>query len=132
MTDLNLGWFAVSLDVKDIAKSLEFYRKLGFQQVDGGVELRHAALQKGDCRIGLYQGHLDPAETQLMFWQGDVRAITKALGEQGLSFERELTDEHGGSGALLRDPDGHPIYFVNLPGATRRDVDGAAPPVDTL
>jgi len=118
---MELGWFEVSLDVKDIGKSLDFYRALGFDLVDGGVEVRVATLQKGDCRIGLYQGHLDPPETQLIFWQGDVEAIARELTDKGLSFEKGPSEGHGGGvGAMLRDPDGHPLYFVNLPGVTRK------------
>src|SRR5512140_999199 len=56
MADLNLGWFEVSLDVKDIKRSLAFYQALGFQIVDGSIEKRNVTLQKADCRIALYQG----------------------------------------------------------------------------
>ena len=67
MSDLNFGWFEVSLNVQDIGRSLEFYRTLGFEQVDGSLALRNVTLQKGDCRIALFQGHLDPPVTQLSF-----------------------------------------------------------------
>jgi catechol 2,3-dioxygenase-like lactoylglutathione lyase family enzyme len=117
---MELGWFEVSLDVKDIERSLAFYRTLGFEIVDRAGEGRVATVQKGDCRIGLYQGFLDPAETQLVFWQGDVEAIAGALESRGLTFERgPAQGDGGGTGAILRDPDGHPIYFVNMPGVTR-------------
>jgi lactoylglutathione lyase len=120
MTDMHLGWFVVSLDVKDMARSLEFYKKLGFRQVDGDAESTNVTLQKGDCRIGLYQGHLDPPETQLIFWQGDIDAIAGALADNGLQPERDINDAKGGRGVLLKDPDGHPLYFVNLPDVTQK------------
>jgi catechol 2,3-dioxygenase-like lactoylglutathione lyase family enzyme len=114
---VDLGWFEVSLNVRDIVRSLAFYEMLGFRAVGGSVEMRAITLQKADCRVGLYQGHLDPPETQLIFWQGDVAEIAQSLESKGLKFERAAAKDHdGGIGALLRDPDGHPPYFVNLPG----------------
>jgi len=118
---MDLGWFEVSLNVQDINRSLAFYQTLGFALVDGSVAARTVTLQKGDCRIALYQGHLDPPVTQLIFWQGDVGAIARDLTSKGLSFEKEpLVGHGGGTAALLRDPDGHPLYFINLPGVTRK------------
>jgi lactoylglutathione lyase len=117
---MELGWFEVSLDVKDIARTRDFYEKLGFEVVGEAVEGRVVILQKADCRICLYQGILDPPETQLIFWQGDVAAIAKDLTGKGIAFEREPSRGDGdGTGALVRDPDGRPIYFVNVPGVTR-------------
>lgn len=122
MADLNLGWFEVSLDVKDIKRSLAFYQTLGFQIVDGSIEKRNVTLQKADCRIALYQGHLDPPVTQLIFWQGDVEAIADELTRKGLHLKKSADEsEAGGVGAMLMDPDGHPLYFVNMPGVTRKD-----------
>lgn len=121
---MEFGWFELSLPVQDIATSVVFYGNLGFRQVDGGVPLRHVTLEKGDCRIALYQGHLDPARPQLIFWQGDVEAIARALEARGLEFEKPpAKDGAGGVGAMLRDPDGHPLYFVNLPGVQRERSD---------
>lgn len=118
---MDLGQFVVSLDVQDIERSLSFYEKLGFSVVDGSIAARFLTLQNGDCRLGLYQGHLDPAETQLIFWQGDVEAIVRDLEGKAVTFERRpAKHDDGGTAALLRDPDGHPIYFVNLPQAEGR------------
>ncbi len=120
VTERNLGWFEISLNVEDIARSVTFYKTLGFALVDGSIEARYVTLQKHDCRIGLYQGFLDPPETQLIFWQGDVPAIANDLTNAGLRFERGPTKgDGGGTAVLLRDPDGHPIYLVNMPGITR-------------
>lgn len=113
---IDLGRFEVALDVADIARSLAFYQAAGFEVVDGGVAARHATVQKGDCRIGLYQGFLDPPTTQLIFVQGDVEAIHRRLSGQGLAFDKPPARGDGdGIGAMLKDPDGHPLYFVNLP-----------------
>ncbi|THD79346.1 MAG: hypothetical protein E7812_09745 [Phenylobacterium sp.] len=122
--DMALGWFELSLDVKDIGRSVDFYGKLGFEPVGGRIEERYVTLQNRDCRIGLYQGYLDPTETQLIFWQGDVRATAETLAGQGAAFEPRfrdgpLTTDEGHVAAMLRDPDGQLIYLVNIPGVTR-------------
>ena len=113
---MDLGRFETSLDVKDIEKSVAFYKALGFRQVDGSIEIRNVGLRKGDCRLTLYQGYLDPPELQLIFWQGNVAAIARDLSAKGLSFEDgwPRSDENG-TAAMLKDPDGHPLYFINLP-----------------
>jgi len=123
--DMTIGWFELSLDVKDIKRSAAFYKMLGFEEVGGEIEDRHVALQNRDCRICLYQGYLDPAEPQLIFWQGDVRSTAQGLMDQGAAFEPRfkdgaLTNDQGHVAAMLRDPDGVPIYLVNIPGVTRK------------
>ena len=123
---MNLGYFETSLDVKDIGRSQAFYESLGFELIDGAVEIRTLTLQKGDCRLGLYQGHLDPARTQLIFWQGDVAAIAGEVGAAGIGFFREPRSDEGGTAFMLLDPDGHPVFvicmkinFYNQPGYER-------------
>lgn len=111
---MQLGRFEVGLDVKDIHASWAFYEKLGFKITDGALERRFVTIENGDCRLTLYQGYLDPAETQLIFVQGNVEAIAADLTAQSLTLERPLKRDATGIGAFLRDPDGHPIYFVNM------------------
>ena len=113
---MDLGRFETSLDVKDVEKSLAFYKALGFRQGDGGVDIRNVGLRKGDCRLSLYQGYLKPAETQLIFWQGNVEAIAGDLTSKGVRVEEGWPKkDKNGSAAMLKDPDGHPLYFINLP-----------------
>ena len=123
---MDLGYFETSLNVGDIARSLAFYRTLGFEPVDGDVDIRTVTLQKGDCRLGLYQGHLDPARTQLIFWQGDNTRIAEALRARGVDFFRPPASDDGGAAFMLLDPDGHPVFvitmkvqFYNQPGHAR-------------
>ena len=40
----------------------------------GGDAGKSHTLEAGDCRLALYEGVLDPAEPQLIFWNGDVEA----------------------------------------------------------
>jgi catechol 2,3-dioxygenase-like lactoylglutathione lyase family enzyme len=114
---MELGWYELSLDVKDVERSCDFYAKLGFQIVGSAPEHGVATVQRGNCRIGFYQGRAP--ETTLMFWQGDVETIAGDLKSKGLAFERGPTADDKGVGALLRDPDGMAVYFVNLRDKTR-------------
>jgi catechol 2,3-dioxygenase-like lactoylglutathione lyase family enzyme len=112
---MKLGWFEISLPVADIAASLAFYEGLGFEALDGAVEVRAVTLQRGDCRICLYQGHLDPAAVQLVFWQGDVEAIARDLVAKGLRFKSGPNKSAEGASAMLVDPDGHHLFFIAMP-----------------
>ena len=56
---LELGNFSVSLTVKDIRASKDFYEKLDFKEVAGKLEQNWIVLQNGPVRIGLFQGMFD-------------------------------------------------------------------------
>jgi hypothetical protein len=117
--DMDLGDFEMGFKVRDIHQSLAFYAKVGFEVVDGCVEDRTVTLQNGACRIALYQGYdVDPVF--LNFREGDVHGIAHELTGRGLKFDKPaFTGEDGGSGALLKDPDGNVLYFCSHPGAAR-------------
>ena len=55
---MRLGNFSVSLAVKDLAASREFYEKLGFHVV-GGNGRNFSILQNETSTIGLFQGMFD-------------------------------------------------------------------------
>jgi len=114
---MDLGRFETSLAVGDIGRSLAFYKALGFRQTDGAVEIRNVTLRKGDCRLALFQGYLEPPRTQLIFWQGRVAANARALIAKGLAFDEghPRSAKDGGAAGMLRDPDGHPIYLIYMP-----------------
>jgi lactoylglutathione lyase len=122
--DMKLGWFELSLPVADIARSVEFYEKLGYRIVRGSIADRHVTLQNIDSRIALLEGYLQPPdEPQLIFWQGDVGAEAKALAAQGAVFagrfkDGPITSAEGHTALYARDPDGQPIYLINIPGET--------------
>jgi len=112
---MDLGQFETSLPVKDIERSLAFYQALGFQIVDGGVDIGTLSLLNGDCRLALYQGYLDPPRLQLIFWQGDVEAIGRDVVGKGLILEKGPHKDDKGAALMLLDPDGHPIFLINMP-----------------
>jgi catechol 2,3-dioxygenase-like lactoylglutathione lyase family enzyme len=107
-----LGHFEISLDVQDMDRTADFYRALGFAVVESAQ--RNVTLTSGDCRLSLYQGHLDPARTQLIFWQGDIDAIAGEVRRQGLDFFQAPRGDDKGAVFMLRDPDDNPLFFINL------------------
>ncbi|MBT8065597.1 MAG: VOC family protein, partial [Gammaproteobacteria bacterium] len=53
---MDLGSISLSLAVKDLAASRDFYEKLGFVQAGGNAEQNWLILRNGDHVIGLFQG----------------------------------------------------------------------------
>jgi len=53
---MKLGAFSISLTVKDINASKEFYEKLGFIPFAGSLEQHYLIMKNGDTLIGLFQG----------------------------------------------------------------------------
>ena len=53
---MRLGNFSISLAVKDIAGSREFYEKLGFRVIVGEQKQNWLILQNDTATIGLFQG----------------------------------------------------------------------------
>ena len=110
--------------VKDIEASMTFYEALGFTRAEYAEDAGTATMVLGDCRLGLFQGHLDPDRPQLIFWQGPIEAVAGAAEQAGLSFRSALRhDEEGGGAFMLDDPDGHPLFFIRMPGVTRQQPD---------
>jgi catechol 2,3-dioxygenase-like lactoylglutathione lyase family enzyme len=112
-SDLDRGFCQVSLPVKDPDCTAGFYELLGFRR-KANDDPRVAPLTNGDCRICLYQGYLDPDELQLNFWQGDIDAMAAVARSEGLRFYREPGRDDAGAAFMLTDPDGRPVFFINM------------------
>lgn len=56
---MKLGVFSLSLSVKDLSKSKEFYEKLGFSAMGGGMENNYLIMKNGSTLIGLFQAMFD-------------------------------------------------------------------------
>ncbi len=119
---MELGCFSVSLAVKDIKISKEFYEALGFKVFAGDQSQGWLIMKNGSTNIGLFQGMFD--KNILTFNPGwnqdagnleeftDIRELQKSLKSKGLKLETEA-DESGVGPAnfTLIDPDGNPILF---------------------
>ena len=119
---MELGAFSVSLAVKDINASREFYARLGFEEVGGNAEENWLILRNRDHTIGLFQGMFD--KNMLTFNPGwdqhcnhldaftDVRDLQQALRSQGVEISIEADESGTGPASLMiTDPDGNPILI---------------------
>lgn len=117
---MKLGAFSVSLNVKDIHKSKEFYSKLGFEELGGDISQNWLILKNENCIIGLFQGMFD--KNILTFNPGwnenaeniesftDVRELQKQLKASGIKLTTEANEETEGPAYFtLEDPDGNQI-----------------------
>lgn len=121
-SNAHIGALSVSLSVKDIAASAEFYGHLGFEPFMGDPAQNWQMLRNGDHVIGLFQG-LFPKNT-LTFNPGwdqqaapmsefrDVRDIQAALKAAGVPLVMEAdADSTGPASLMLMDPDGNPVLI---------------------
>jgi catechol 2,3-dioxygenase-like lactoylglutathione lyase family enzyme len=119
---MKLGAFSVSLAVRDISASRDFYAKLGFEQVGGNADENWLILRNGEHTIGLFQGMFD--RNMLTFNPGwdqhcnnldtftDVRELQKALRSQGVEIGVEADEAiEGPASFMITDPDGNPILI---------------------
>jgi lactoylglutathione lyase len=109
---MDLGKFSVSLAVKDINASLEFYKKMGFESIGGDLsgEKKWSILVNGSTKIGLFQGMF--LENILTFNPTDLRTLQKQLRINGMRFEKEIEEHTDGPGhAILKDPDGNIVLL---------------------
>ena len=53
---MNLGQFSVSLSVKNLRASKDFYENLGFTAFGGAMERNYLIMKQGDTLTGLFQG----------------------------------------------------------------------------
>jgi len=106
---MNLGQFSLSLTVKDIAASREFYEKLTFKVIDGNQSEGWLILRSGETVIGLFQDKFD--RNLLTFNPSDVRTIQAHLKQQGVTLIQEAKPGEGPAHITLVDPDGNPILF---------------------
>ena len=117
---MQLGTFSLSLAVKDIQVSKDFYEKFGFQVFGGDISQNWLILKNGDTTIGLFQGMFE--QNSLTFNPGwdknaqqleeftDVRQLQRLLKEQDVEFVSEADeDTTGPAHFVVIDPDGNPI-----------------------
>ena len=117
---MQLGAFSVSLTVKDIQASKNFYEKFGFSVFGGNAAQNWLILKNGECIIGLFQGMFE--KNILTFNPGwdsnaqnvaaftDVRELQRQLKAQGVALVQEADETTSGPASFVAvDPDGNPI-----------------------
>lgn len=119
---MTLGAFSVSLSVKDINVSKEFYENLGFKVFAGDLGSNYLIMKNENALIGLFQGMFE--DNILTFNPGwdesankrdsfiDVRDIQKHLKNKKIKFENEADEQTTGpASCVLKDPDGNVILI---------------------
>ncbi|WP_196888400.1 VOC family protein [Aureivirga sp. CE67] len=119
---MKLGAFSISLTVKDLQKSKEFYEKLGFSTIGGSEEMNYLILKNNNAIIGLFQGMFD--KNIITFNPGfdesgntldsfeDVREIQKNLKKNNIKLDSEADETTSGPAHItLTDPDGNQILI---------------------
>ncbi len=127
---MQLGNFSVSLAVKNLQDSREFYEALGFEVFYDQSAHNWMILKNGGCTIGLFQGMFEgniltfnpgwDADGQPISDFDDVRDIQKRLKSKGLTLTTEADPAETGPASLtLIDPDGNAVLIdqhVPAPG----------------
>ncbi|MDX1768880.1 MAG: VOC family protein [Arenibacter troitsensis] len=119
---MELGAFSISLAVKDLNLSKEFYEKLGFTVFAGDLKMNYLIMKNGNALVGLFQGMFpkniltfnpgwdENANTLKNF--DDVRKIQAYLKSNQLKLEQEADEKSTGPASImLTDPDGNQILI---------------------
>jgi len=120
--NMKLGAFSISLSVKDIKASKQFYENLGFTILAGDMEKNYLIMKNGNSLIGLFQGMFE--NNILTFNPGwdengnntesfnDIREIQSLLKNKGIEIDNEIDPKTTGPASLMTtDPDGNLILF---------------------
>ena len=119
---MKLGAFSVSLSVKDLETSKQFYENLGFSVFAGEKERNYLIMKNEDTIIGLFQGMFE--NNILTFNPGwdenaskqeefdDVRDIQQTLKQKGVALLSEADESSTGPASFMfMDTDGNTILI---------------------
>jgi catechol 2,3-dioxygenase-like lactoylglutathione lyase family enzyme len=119
---MQLGNFSISLAVRDLEASRQFYDKFGFKVFGGDAARNWLILKNGDHVVGLFQGMFE--KNILTFNPGwdsdarqlenfvDVREIQRQLKARGVEFLQEADENTTGPASfMVVDPDGNTILI---------------------
>ncbi len=117
---MQLGAFSISLAVRDLEVSRDFYRKLGFEVFAGDLASKYLIMKNREVLIGLFQGMFE--KNILTFNPGwdqdaneldpftDIRDLQRQLKKEGVTFSQEADEGTTGPASfVVVDPDGNPI-----------------------
>lgn len=119
---MKLGAFSVSLSVKNLEESKEFYEALGFEVFGGAMESNYLIMKNGNSLIGLFQGMFEgniltfnpgwDENAQEVPQFDDIRKIQQNLQSQNIEIINPADENSSGPASfMLKDPDGNMILF---------------------
>jgi len=125
------GWSTPMLHVRDVAASIRFYEKLGFQFIDAEGDEGSIGWARIHCEGGAIMflqaehGHEMKPDQQgilLVLYTEDLPALRAHLTSQGIECPEIEYPDYMPSGALtLRDPDGYCVA-INHWGQKEHDA----------
>lgn len=107
---------AVTLVVRDMARSVAFYDALGFAQLYGGPDEPFTSYGVAGSFLNLQLADDEPDTLPVwgrsIWWVDDVDAMHRRITAAGYATETEPTDAPWGERYFhVRDPDGHELSF---------------------
>lgn len=119
---MSLGNFSVSLAVKDLQASRQFYETLGFTTFHDQSAHNWMILKSPTATIGLFQGMFEgniltfnpgwDAEGEPVTPFEDVRSVQKRLKSAGVEIAQEADETSTGPASfIVTDPDGNTIMI---------------------
>ena len=119
---MKLGAFSVSLSVKDLANSREFYETLGFKVFAGSPEQNYLIMKNEEALVGLFQGMFEgniltfnpgwDTSANTLEDYDDVRTIQKELKNKNITLMNEAdVQSKGPASFMVQDPDGNVILI---------------------
>lgn len=120
--NMSLGAFSMSLSVRDLKTSKEFYEALGFYTFAGSMKQNYLIMKNNNALIGLFQGMFqgniltfnpgwDENATNIQNFK-DIREIQSHLKNKGITLTTEADEKANGPASLtLTDPDGNVILL---------------------
>lgn len=119
---MKLGAFSISLAVKNLQASKQFYESLGFKVFAGNEARNYLIMKNENALIGLFKGMFEQniltfnpgwdenAKTQESF--DDVREIQRQLLSQDIQLNNAVDEQTKGPASFtLADPDGNIILI---------------------
>lgn len=119
---MKLGAFSISLSVKDLKKSKEFYETLGFEIFGGDLAKNYLIMKNEQSLIGLFQGMFEnniltfnpgwDHNAQTLEDFNDVREIQQRLKANNIQLQTEADENSTGpASCVVIDPDGNAILI---------------------
>lgn len=119
---MKLGAFSMSLSVKDLQASKNFYEQLGFSHFAGDFSQHYLIMKNGNALIGLFEGMFQgniltfnpgwDENAQNIEAFDDVREIKRRLREAGITSDAPVDEQTSGpAGFMITDPDGNMILI---------------------
>jgi catechol 2,3-dioxygenase-like lactoylglutathione lyase family enzyme len=108
---------AITLAVSDVARSVRFYRALGFELFAGDERSAFTTFRAGSGFLNV-QHDADHAPLgsiwgRVIFWVDDVDAVYRRALDAGYSPDMEPSDAPWGERYFhIHDPDGHELSFA--------------------